>query len=123
MEISTYYLFEYPDEDKSLHQLLELLSSRDQKFIESVYDSENIDRCTDKEIRYLTLASALIDYYLQLNGFDVPDWLRAETLSFKKPYYHSKRISDFEEVKLMYSSPAPFTARNVHFDLDGIKRV
>lgn len=116
-------LFEYPDIDTSLNQLLELLKSRDKKFIDSLYEAIDIDTCNDNEIRYLTLISALTDYYLQIYGLEVPNWLRDKRLSFDKPYYHSRRISDFDKVKLLYTSPAPFRARNVCFDLEGLKRI
>ena len=116
-------LFNYPDEDTSINQLLELLKYKDAKFIDSLRQQIEIDLCNDKEIRYLTKVSALIDYYLQLNGIEVPDWIRDEKLIFTKPYYHSRRISDFEKLKLQYTNPSPFKARNVYFDLDGIGRV
>lgn len=116
-------LFEHTDEDTSLNQLLELIKSKDKEFIDSLYEAINLDICNDKEIKYLTIISALIDYYLQIYGFEVPDWLRDEKLSFSKPYYHSRRISDFDKIKLQYTNPAPFRARNVYFYLDGIKRV
>ncbi len=62
----------YPDEDTSLNQLLELLKYKDMKFIESLRnESIDIDLCTYEEIVYLTKASALIDYYLQLHGIEV----------------------------------------------------
>ncbi|HHX26876.1 MAG TPA: hypothetical protein GX721_09445 [Firmicutes bacterium] len=117
-------LFEYTDEDTSLNQLLELLTYKDTKFIDSLWNEPvDPDSCTEEEIVYLTKASALIDYYLQIHGIEVPDWLRDERLCFEKPYYHSKRLSDFEKVRLIYTNPAPFRARNVYFDLEGIKRV
>jgi hypothetical protein len=116
-------LCDYPDEDTSLNQLLELLKSKDMEFINSLNQTVDLDACDDKEIRYLTKASALIDYHLQIHNIAVPDWLRNEKLSFDKPYYHSKRISDFEKLKLQYTNPSPFRARNVYFDLNGIKRV
>lgn len=116
-------LLNYHDEDTSLNQLLELLKSKDRKFIDSLYEPVYIDGWSDKEIEFLTKVSALIDYYLQINCISVPYWLRDEKLRFDKPYYHSRRISDFDKVKLLYNSPAPFAARNVYFDLEGIKRV
>ena len=116
-------LFEYPDENTSINQLLELLKSKNMKFINSLYEPVDIGNCNDEETRYLTKVSALIDYYLQLYDMEVPDWLRDERLRFEKPYFYSKRISDFEKVKLQYSDPSPFKARNVYFDLDGIGRV
>ncbi len=117
-------LFEYPDEDMSLNQLLELLTYKNIKFIDSLWDEPvDLDSCTEEEMVYLTMASALTDYYLQVHGMQVPDWLRDERLCFEKPYYHSKRLSDFEKVRLIYTNPAPFRARNVYFDLEGIKRV
>ncbi len=116
-------LFEYPDEDTGLNQLLELLKSKDEKFINSLYETIDISACNDNELIFLTKASALIDYYLQLYELEVPNWLRNKQLSFEKPYFHPKRISDFGKVKLQYTNPAPFKARNVYFDLEGIKRV
>jgi hypothetical protein len=116
-------LYEYSDEDTSINQLLELLKTRDSEFINSLYEPVSIETCNDGEIRFLTKISALIDYYLQLYKKDVPDWLRDERLSFKKPYYHSRRIDDFEKVRLQYTNPSPFRARNVYFDIEGIGRV
>lgn len=116
-------LFEYPDRDTALNQLLEFLKSRDKSFIEALQEPVDLDKCTTEEILYLTIASALIDYYLQIQSMDVPKWIRDERLNFDKPYYYSKRLSDFDKFKLLYTNPAPFKARNVYFDLDGISRV
>lgn len=117
-------LFNYPDEDTAFNQLLELLKSKDANFLDSLKnDHVDLDQCSDTELNFLTKASSLIDYYLQLHDIAVPGWLRNDKLSFDKPYYHSKRISDFEKVRLLYTNPAPFRARNVYFDLEGIKRV
>lgn len=116
-------LFNYPDEDTSLNQLLELLKYKDTEFVNSLKKPVNLELCTQEELIYLTKASSLIDYYLQIHGIDIPEWLRDKKLSFDTPYYHSKRISDFEKVKLQYTNPSPFKARNVYFDLDGISRV
>ncbi len=116
-------LYEYKDKDTSLNQLLELLKSKDSSFIESLYNTVDINECTDKEIEYLTVVVALIDYYLQVYGIEVPNWIRDEKLIFDKPYYHSRRISDFHKFKLLYTVPAPFRIRNVYFDLSGIQRI
>lgn len=113
-------LFNYPDEDTSLNQLLELLKYKDTEFVNSLKKPVNLELYTQEELIYLTKASSFIDYYLQIHGID---GLRDKKLSFDKPYYHSKRISDFEKVKLQYTNPSPFKARNVYFDLDGIGRV
>lgn len=116
-------LFDYPDEDTSLNQLLELLKRKETSFIDSLAEPVDLDSCNDKEIEYLTKVSALIDYYLQIHGMEVPDWIRDAKLRFDKPYYHSSRINDFEKLRLLYTNPAPFRARNVYFDLHGIQRV
>lgn len=115
--------FNYPDKDMGINQLLDLLKSEDKEFIESLYEPVNIDDCTEEEITYLTIVSALIDYYLQFHGLEVPDWIRDERLSFEKPYFHSRRISDFDKVRLQFTNPGPFRARNVYFDLHGIERI
>ena len=86
-------LYNYPDEDTSLNQLLDLLKSKDEKFIDSLKEEIDIELCNDKELEYLTKVSALIDYYLQLHNIDVPDWLRNDKLCFKKPFYYQRRIT------------------------------
>ncbi|WP_425445850.1 hypothetical protein [Dethiothermospora halolimnae] len=116
-------LFEYPDEDTSLNQLLELLKTQDKEFIDSLYEPIDIEMCNKEELEYLIKISALIDYKLQMYGMKVPDWIRNGKLRFEKPYYHSKRLSDFDKFKLLYTSPAPFSRRNVYFHLQGIKRI
>lgn len=116
-------LFNYPDEDTSLNQLLESLKYKDMEFIDSLNTPIDLDLCTDEEIIFLTKISALIDYYLQIHHIEVPSWLRDNRLIFDRPYYHSRRISDFDKLKLQYTNPAPFKARNVYFDLEGIGRV
>lgn len=116
-------LFNYPDEDTALNQLLEMLKNKDEKFINSLNEPINLTLCDKKEIEFLTKVSALIDYYLQIHGLEVPDWLRDDKLSFKTPYYHPRRISDFDKIKLQITCPGPFRARNVYFDMSGLERV
>ncbi|MDQ0155267.1 hypothetical protein [Robertmurraya andreesenii] len=116
-------LFSYDDEDTSLNQLLELLKSKDIEFIQSLREPVDLDLCNQAELDYLTKVSALIDYYLQVHAIEVPSWLRDDKLKYDKPYYHSKRISDFMKFKLQYTNPAPFKERNVFFDLNGLERV
>ncbi|MBS4026328.1 MAG: hypothetical protein KGZ96_11715 [Clostridia bacterium] len=116
-------LCDYPEEDTSINQLLELLKAKDKKFIDSLTEEVDINLCNEKEIEYLTKVSALIDYNFQLHNIDVPKWLRNEKLAFNKPYFYSKRISDFEKIHLMYSNPAPFRQRNAYYDLTSISRI
>ena len=117
-------LFNYPDEDTSINELLELLKYKDPSFIESLKEKDiNLDLCTNDEIRYLTKLSSLIDYYFQIHELEIPKWIRDERLQFDKPHYHSKRISDFEKFKLQIGSPSPFRRRNVYFELYSIIRV
>ena len=117
-------LFNYPDEDTGINELLELLKYKDPNFIYSLkMDDINLDLCTDDEIRYLTKVSSLIDYYLQIHELEIPKWIRDKRLQFDRPYYHLKRINDFEKLKLQIESPSPFRRRNTYFDLDAIVRV
>lgn len=116
-------LYRTVDEDTAINQILDYLKSVDEDFIESIKIPIDIDLCTQDEVVFLTKVSALIDYFLQIKGIEVPSWVRDNRLSFSKPYYHSKRISDFEKIRVQYTSPAPLHIRNVFFDLDGLKRV
>ncbi len=116
-------LYEIKDEDTGLNILLETLKRKDHEFINSLNYPVNIDQCNDNEIRFLTIACSLIDYYLQEAGIDIPEWLRDSRLCFDTPYYYPSRLGDFEKLKLMISCPGTFRARNVYFDLRGIHRV
>ena len=40
-------LYDYPDKDTSINQLLELLKSQDSEFIESLYKKVDIEICDD----------------------------------------------------------------------------
>ena len=117
-------LFNYQDEDTSINELLELLAYKDPNFIYSLKNEGiNLDLCTDDEMEYLTKVSSLIDYYFQIHELEMPKWVRNERLQFDRPYYHQKRINDFEKFKLLIESPSPFRSRNTYFDLDSISRV
>lgn len=117
-------LFNYPDIDTSINQLLEFLKYKDSNFIYSLKkEYVNLDLCTNDEIYYLTRISGLIDYYLQIHELEIPKWIRDERLQFDRPYYHLKRINDFNKLKLQIQSPSPFRRRNTYFDLDSIARI
>jgi len=117
-------LYEYEDTDMSLNQLLEYIKFKDKEFIKSIFEYPvNLDECNSKEIFFLTLTAAIIDYFFQINEIDIPEWIRDERLVFQEPYYYSKRLTDFEKIKLQFSNPAPFRRRNVYFELEGLQRI
>ena len=59
-------LFDYPDEDTSINELLELLKYKNLNFLDSLNKEDiNLDLCTNEEIIYLTKVSSLIDYYFK----------------------------------------------------------
>src|SRR5660397_130884 len=98
-------LYEYEDMDTSLNQLLEYIKFKDKGFIASIFEYPvNLDDCNSKEIFFLTLTAAIIDYFFQITGINIPEWIRDERLVFEKPYYYSKRLTDFEKVKLQFSN-------------------
>lgn len=116
-------LYNYPDIDTSINQLQELLSSKDSAFLESLTVPLDVSALDEAERHYLTIIFAIIDHQLQLAQIDVPNWIRASAFCFDQPYFHSKRLSDFEKVKIQYTVPGPFRARQVYIDPDGLKRV
>lgn len=117
-------LYNYPDENTALNQILELLKSRDMNFVKSLKEQKIVlEQCNDKEFCFLVKTSALIDYYLQLQNIEIPQWIRDNKLKFDKPHYVSERLNNFDKIRLQYTNPAPFRARNVYFDLDSIVRV
>ncbi len=116
-------LYRYSDRDTSINQLLELLKSRDKEFLESLVEPVELDSCSNEELEFLIIVTSLIDYSLQSLDLPIPSWIRDSKLSFNKPFYYSRRLSDFEKVRLLYTCTAPFKARNVYFDLAGIDRV
>ena len=52
-------LFNYPDEDTSLNQLLEMLKYKDMKFIDSLINPVDIDLCSEEEIIYFFIRKKL----------------------------------------------------------------
>lgn len=116
------YLIE--DEDLALSELLEMLTYKDKKFIQSMYETPvDLSTCNTAELTFLTKVVALIDYFFQLHKLEVPRWIRDDRLTFEYPYYHPKRLSDFDKVRLQFTNPGPFRRRNVYFDMDSLKRV
>ena len=77
----------------------------------------------DKEIKFLIIASAIIDYYLQIKNIEVPSWIRNKKLRFEKPMWYTKHIDDIDKVKLIYQTPAPFKNRNIFLDINGLSRI
>ena len=117
-EFYTFY-----DRDTAISQLLELLHVEDSAFIKSISEQHpNIDDCTQEELEFLTVISALLDYFMQLKNLNIPTWIRDPRLIFESPFYYSKRGSDFEKLKIMITSPGPFRRRNVYFDLNSLSR-
>lgn len=116
-------LYDYPDLDTSINQLLELLISGEMAFITSLDTPLDLDALDHDERHFMTIIAAVIDYQLQQDDRPVPRWLRADSLCFDEPYFHSQRLSDFEKVKIQYTVPGPFRARQVYIDPAGLKRV
>lgn len=117
-------LYHYDDLDSSFNQLADYLNSKNEEFIISLnIQPVNIDECSADEIDFLTMASAIIDYYLQINNIEVPSWVRDEQLIFKNPKWYTKRTDDIDKFKLFYQSPAPFKTRNIFLDISGLYRV
>jgi hypothetical protein len=92
-------------------------------YLNSLYKYVDLDTCDSDELFFLTISSAIIDYFFQLNDVDIPEWIIDERLAFDTPYYYSKRLTDFEKVKLQFSNPTPFRRKNVYFELEGLYRV
>ncbi|MBU4540975.1 MAG: hypothetical protein KJ774_07105 [Firmicutes bacterium] len=116
-------LYDYPDLDTSINQLLTLLISGDMAFISSLDTPLELDALDHDEQHFMTIIAAVIDYQLQQDERLVPRWLRSDSLCFDEPYFHSQRLSDFEKFKIQYTVPGPFRARQVYIDPDGLKRV
>ncbi len=93
------------------------------KYQKPVDEPVDLDACDSEELFFLAISSAIMDYFFQVNEIDIPKWIRDERLAFDTPYYYSKRLTDFEKVKLQFANPAPFRRRNVYFKLDGLQRV
>lgn len=106
-------LYNYPDLDTSLNQLLELLLSKDPAFLESLSVPLDIAALDKSERHYLTIIFAIIDHQLQLLQIPVPNWIRDRAFCFDEPYFHSRHLSDFDKVKLQYTVPGPFPGPTV----------
>ncbi len=115
-------LFEEKDRDFAISELLEYLKFVDDTFINKIKIVE-LENITEEERQFLTITSALIDFFLQKNDLEIPEWIRDSKLVFDEPHFYQQRIEDIDKIKLMINNPAPFRNRNIFFDLDSIKRV
>lgn len=116
-------LYQITDLDTSINQLLEWLHFEDTDFLKSLDVPLDLNVLTGDEQHFLTIMAAIIDYCLQLKNRPVPRWLRDDRLCFEPPYFHSKRLTDFEKVKIQCIVLGPLKARQVYIEPDGLKRV
>ena len=78
-------LFAYPDEDTSLNQMLELLKEKNADFIDSLNQPQDLSLCTEEELKYLTKASALIDYCYNYKMLRYPIGCATKDCASKNP--------------------------------------
>lgn len=117
-------LYSYKDRDTSINQLLELLKTPNMEFIENLHDFQlDINKLSEDEKVFLTIAATLIDYVLNKHNLTLPEWVNDSELKFTEKFFYSKRISREERLRLLNSAPESFRKRNVFFDLNSITRI
>ena len=115
-------LYDYPDVDTSINQLLELLASNDPDFLESLTVPLEIAALDEAERHYLTIIFAIIDHQLQLSQLAVPNWIRDRAFCFDQPYFIQKDSAISKRSRS--STPSPALSKPDKFsDPDGLKRV
>jgi hypothetical protein len=78
------------------------------KYQKPADEPEDLDACDSEELFFLAISSAIMDYFFQVNEIDISKWIRDERLAFDTPYYYSKRLTDFEKVKLQFKKSSSF---------------
>ena len=117
-------LYSYKDRDTSINQLLELLKTPNMEFVKNLHDFQlDINKLSEDEKVFLTIAATLIDYVLSKHNLTLPKWVNDSELKFTEKFFYSKRISREERLRLLNSAPESFRKRNVFFDLNSITRI
>ncbi|MGU8989147.1 hypothetical protein ACSW8S_17700 (plasmid) [Clostridium perfringens] len=117
-------LYSYKDRDTSINQLLELLKTPNMEFVKNLHDFQlDINKLSEDEKVFLTIAATLIDYVLNKHNLTLPEWVNDSELKFTEKFFYSKRISREERLRLLNSAPESFRKRNVFFDLNSITRI
>ncbi|MGU8836410.1 hypothetical protein ACV3UL_19315 [Clostridium perfringens] len=117
-------LYSYKDRDTSINQLLELLKTPNMEFVKNLHDFQlDINKLSEDEKVFLTIAATLIDYVLNKHNLTLPEWVNDSELKFTENFFYSKRISREERLRLLNSAPESFRKRNVFFDLNSITRI
>lgn len=84
-------LYMYGDRDIALNQLMKYFHMKDKGFIYSIStEYPCLEECTKDEIKFLTSASALIGYYMQVNNLDMPSWIKDSKLSSNGSIYYNR---------------------------------
>lgn len=90
-------LYMYNDRDIALSQLIEYFSIKDEEFVDSIMnDFPDLEECTKEEFEFLTAASAIIDYFMQINNLNVPSWVRDSRLNFDFSIYCNNNLNKFK---------------------------
>lgn len=118
-------LYKINDRNDALNKLLEDLYKRHEKIIKEIsIEVPKLNLCNKKELDFLTICAAIIEYKLmELHQVIPPKWLFDNRLKFKKPFFYQKRFLDGKKENLLESNPAPLKQRNVYFELSSLTRI
>lgn len=118
------FLKSYLHEDisYSILQLIDDFNAAPDNFIKQLQEARK-DINVEKYPKGLIIIVALVDHLLQVNGFDVPKWLRADAFKMNEALYLSRASSGFDVARLIAHTPAPFRARNIFIDPSSLERM
>lgn len=110
--------------DQGMCQLMDFIRNKDEHVLNELeWDNYIFDSCTEKEIGYLTILTTGLVYTYSKNKLKIPDWMLDDKLRFEYPYYHNKRLSDFEQIKLYLSCTTICRHKNVYIEESALCRM
>ena len=112
----------YEDISYSILQFIDDFNAAPNKFFLQLQEENeimDINKCPEG----LKIIVALADHLLQINGFDVPKWMRVDVFKMDKALYLSRTGNGFDVARLIAHTPAPFRARNIFINPSSLERV
>lgn len=110
--------------DQAMCQLMDFIRNKNEDVLKGLeWDNYSFESCTEEEIKYLTILTTGLVYTYSKNKLKIPDWMLDVKLRFKYPYYHNKRLSDFEQLKLYLTCTMVCRHKNVYIEESAFYRM
>lgn len=108
------------DDDTCFNVLLEKLKNKD---LSELVEFKKPKTMSDEEKAFEVKCVSLIHYFCNLYELDTPKWVYNNDYYLENPWFATRKLSDVDFVKMVFSNPFEMGKHNVFFDLRGLERI